>query len=250
MCCKIAEVMLMLAAGAWAAFAAAQASEADVVVRELAPPANVQAPNPIEPLLPAAPGPVDPESAAEPIDLPIAVPPGLPEAPSMPPVISIPTPGTIVRLPPSAFPELPEDIRKFLEQRGITIPQSFQQREPHNVIQGYFRDVSRPDWAVLCSRNGASAIVVFWRGSLEGFTEFGRAPDNDWLQDVHGDGVLGYSRFLDVATPEAIEQYHKNFGGPVPPPLKHEGINDNILEKASTVWYWHEDRWLELQGLE
>ena len=35
-------------------------------------------------------------------------------------------------------------------------------------------------------------------------------------------------------------------GGPKPPPIDHQGINDAFLEKASSVHYFHEGKWLRL----
>jgi hypothetical protein len=34
----------------------------------------------------------------------------------------------------------------------------------------------------------------------------------------------------------------------IPITLDHEGIDDAFLGKASLTWYWHENRWLRLQG--
>jgi hypothetical protein len=45
-----------------------------------------------------------------------------------------------------------------------------------------------------------------------------------------------------------ISQHHKRYGGPEPPPLDHEGINDAFVEKASGVWYWYRGKWLRLSG--
>jgi hypothetical protein len=33
-----------------------------------------------------------------------------------------------------------------------------------------------------------------------------------------------------------------------PPPLDHDGIDDGVVEKGSSVWYWYRGRWLELTG--
>lgn len=66
------------------------------------------------------------------------------------------------RLPPSAFAQLPSDVRIDAEQRGCSVPQSSydDDRGEHNVINGQFRDRGVPAWAVLCSRERVSAILV------------------------------------------------------------------------------------------
>jgi hypothetical protein len=71
----------------------------------------------------------------------------------------------IVRLAPTAFPELPGTVVQELKRRGCTIPQEAFAKKPGNVIQGQFAKVGQTDWAVLCSVKGVSTILVFWNGS-------------------------------------------------------------------------------------
>ncbi|HEX5475875.1 MAG TPA: hypothetical protein VFX12_14540 [Vicinamibacterales bacterium] len=152
------------------------------------------------------------------------------------------------RLPPSLFTELPQAIRLELVRRGCTIPQPFAATEPQNVIEGPFTSADRVDWAVLCSRRGVSSILVFRGGATAAPDEFGAAPDSTYLETIDDRGTIGYTRALAVATPEYIRRHDVADGGPQPPPLDHEGIDDQFLEKASVVWYWYRGRWLELQG--
>src|SRR5689334_3061962 len=65
-----------------------------------------------------------------------------------------------VRLAPSSFPQLPEGIRKDLERRTCTIPQTYLKYGPHNVVRGPFTAKGRDDWAVLCSVGRVSRILV------------------------------------------------------------------------------------------
>ncbi len=153
----------------------------------------------------------------------------------------------IVRLQPPAFGNLPGTIQRELQRRGCTVPQVFTGGPPHNVIRGRFLRSSQVDWAVLCSRNRTSSIIVFWGGSATAVSELGAHPDRDFLQ-VTGPGEIGFSRKLGVATPRYIREHHKPYGGPKPPPLDHDGINDIFVEKASVVWYRYRSRWLQLTG--
>lgn len=57
----------------------------------------------------------------------------------------------VTRLPPSAFPEMPTNIRRELERRGCTIPKVWADKRPHNVIKGEFTGKGQTDWAVLLS---------------------------------------------------------------------------------------------------
>ena len=64
-----------------------------------------------------------------------------------------------------------------------------------------------------------------------------------------GDGTIAYSHAIDVVDKDYIVEHYEAYGGTVPPePLDHEGINDVFIEKASEVFYWHNDSWLKLRG--
>src|ERR1700733_9184795 len=67
----------------------------------------------------------------------------------------------VTRPPPSAFAELPTRIKRELERRGCTIPQVSADQKPQNVIKGEFTGKGRTDWAVLCSKNHVSTILIF-----------------------------------------------------------------------------------------
>lgn len=151
------------------------------------------------------------------------------------------------RLSPTAFGSLPGALQAELQRRGCTVPQAFTGGPPHNVIQGRFLNASQLDWVVLCSRNRRSSILVFWGGSPTTVSELAERPDRDYLQ-MTGHGTIGFSRALGVATPQYIREHHENFGGPKPPPLDHDGIDDIFVEKGSAVWYRHGNQWLQLTG--
>ena len=157
-------------------------------------------------------------------------------------------PSSPVRLKPSAFPDLPPPVRRYLERRGCEIPQTFFGKTPHNVVRGRFTSATQTDIAVLCSRAGISAILVFRGGNTSAVAVLARRSDEGEMQVV-GDGfVTGYSRAIGVASPSFIREHAAAYGGPKPPPLDHDGIDDIFVEKASVVLYWYRGRWLELQG--
>ncbi len=154
----------------------------------------------------------------------------------------------IVRLAPTAFSHLPPPIIGHLRSRGCAIPQSFGRSEPHNVISGEFASRGQMDWAVLCSRNGASSILVFWGGSARRVAEIAASPDSAFLQTIDGNGNIGYSRAISAVNEAYIRAQYREYGGRRPPRLEHQGINDAFVEKASVVRYYHRGRWLELPG--
>jgi hypothetical protein len=154
-----------------------------------------------------------------------------------------------VRLKPSEVRTLPKALQAALEERGCTIPQTFIGGPPHNVIKGHFVGVRSNDWAVLCSRNNVSVILVFGGGMPDVVNEIGRERDATSLQRVDpGSGrasFMGYSRTIDPVSPAYIQQH--NEPGTLPQPLNHEGIEDST-GKGSVIWYWANTRWVTLRG--
>jgi hypothetical protein len=71
----------------------------------------------------------------------------------------------IVRLPPTAFPELPKNLVTELKRRGCTIPQVAGFNKRQNVVRGEFAKPGQIDWAMLCYSSGFLGLYVFWRGS-------------------------------------------------------------------------------------
>jgi hypothetical protein len=153
----------------------------------------------------------------------------------------------IVRLPPTAFPELPGGVIHELERRGCTIPQEAFSKGRNNVIRGQFAKPGQTDWAVLCSVKGVSAILVFWNGSRKDPAEIARLEDRNYLQGMD-ENQIGFSRGIGVVGSDFIVRHYNAYGGTKPPPLDHQGIDDAFLEKASVVWYFYAGNWLKLTG--
>jgi len=153
----------------------------------------------------------------------------------------------IVRLPPTAFPELPGMVVRELQRRGCTIPQTPFTKKPHNVIRGEFAKPGQTDWAVLCSVKGVSTIVVFWNGSERNPAEIGGMEDRNFLQGITA-SEIGYSRGISPVGKDFIVRHYNAYGGPKPPPIDHQGIDDAFIEKTSVVWYFHNGQWLKLTG--
>jgi hypothetical protein len=153
----------------------------------------------------------------------------------------------VTRLGPSAFPELPMNIRRELERRGCTIPQLWEDKKPHNVIKGEFIRRGQIDWAVLCSLNRISSILIFRNASEQNPSELAREADIEKLQGVGGD-VIGYTRAISSVGKQFILDHHRSYGGPKLPPIEHQGINDAFVGKTSVVHYFRAGSWLQLTG--
>ena len=144
---------------------------------------------------------------------------------------------SVHRLQPTAFPELPPNLVTELERRGCTIPQPYTDRKA-NVIRGEFAKPGQTDWAVLCSMQGSTSLLVFWNGSATSTTALAKNPDDprrifDW--------------FIRPVDRKFILDHYRAYGGPKPPPIDHEGIESGG-ETASVVLYYYLGKWLKLQG--
>ncbi len=139
-----------------------------------------------------------------------------------------------------------------LNRRGCTIPQvpgdaGLEKPNLQNVIKGEFAKPGQIDWAVLCSVNRVSSILIYWNGSVAGASEIEKRADIDLLQGWGGDRLI-YSRHLAPASGAFIAEHYAAYGGPKPPPLDHVGVDDQWVGKASVVHYFYEEKWLELTG--
>jgi hypothetical protein len=160
----------------------------------------------------------------------------------------------VLRLAPSALPTLPPIIKHDLERRGCTVPQpdpaaigpTPDRDRLHNVIHGHFQRGGQTDWAVVCSRNRVSTILVFWGGRANNVSELAERPDAGFLQSWDADTIV-FSRAIEVAPEAHVRDYFRRDEAK-PPVLEHVGIEDIFLGKASTVWYWRTGKWVHLSG--
>ena len=153
----------------------------------------------------------------------------------------------ILYISPDAFPQLPDTVKSTLRSLKCAIPQPSGSGPPRNVIRGDFFSQRQTGWAVLCSARGFSSILVF-RDNLDAHPEeLERSEDKGYLQNL-GNNVIGYSREITAVDRNMIMTSYREHGGPEPPPIDHQGIDDAFLEKASVIHYWYEGEWLKLQG--
>lgn len=151
----------------------------------------------------------------------------------------------MTRLSPDGFTEMPAPVRRELTRRGCTIPQA--DFEPmRNVTRGSFFGPGS-DWAVLCSRDLKSAILVFRDGRADRVYESASRNDEDFLQGSTG-GRIAFSRGIRAVSPSVIREIQESFDGKAGPRLGHAGIEDMFLGKASTVWYWRGGKWVAVAG--
>ena len=116
-----------------------------------------------------------------------------------------------------------------------------------NVVQGHFARPDQTDWAVLCSVRSVSSILIFWNGSEANPSSIESRKDIDVMQSWT-DGKIVFSRQIAPVGEAYIMKHYTAYGGPKPPPLDHEGIDDRFVGKASVVQYFYQGKWLRLTG--
>ncbi len=155
--------------------------------------------------------------------------------------------GKIRRLPVGAFPELPPAVARVLRARNCRVPQPAQTGPSRNVMRGEFFAKGEAGWAVLCSANNSTVLLAFRNDRDANPDTVNTSDDQNYLQGLDGDNI-GYAREITAADRDFIMRHYRAYGGPEPPPIDHQGIDDAFLEKASVTWYFYGGKWLRLQG--
>jgi hypothetical protein len=151
-----------------------------------------------------------------------------------------------VYLSPDQFKELPDRVKGEMKKLGCQVPQApfF---ESENVVQGELAKRGQKDWAAICSVNGRSHIHMFWGGPASCPSELRSSDDreNVWKTPA---GNTEYYKGIAVVGEKYIREHYKAYGGPTPPLITHDAINDIFFEQASVVFFCHEGKWIELTG--
>jgi hypothetical protein len=154
----------------------------------------------------------------------------------------------VVRLNPAGFPNLPRNLAAEVQRRGCTVPQVPMIDGLHNVIKGEFAKPGQTDWAVLCSVDRVSSILIFWNGVETNPAEIARQPDSYRIQSWTGNDNMAYSRNITPVGQASIMEHYNAYGGEKPPSMDHQGIDDAFVGKASEVLYFYQGKWLHLSG--
>jgi hypothetical protein len=151
------------------------------------------------------------------------------------------------RLDPSAFTKVPPGVVAALQARHCTIPQATGDPAPHNIIRGSFVKPGQTDWAALCSRAKASAILIVWGGEAACSDELEVREDRAYLKRVAGDKIV-YTRRIAPASHEGIQRLYDRYGGVKPPDTNRQGIEDITEGEGSEIRLCYEGKWIELTG--
>lgn len=146
---------------------------------------------------------------------------------------------------PDHLKGLPPNVVTELKRLNCMIPQGI--IDHTNAIAGEFAIRGQKDWAVLCSINGKSHIHIFWGGPKKCSSVTGEESDDQYFYK-ESNGDWAYDRGIEIVGKKFIIEHYEAYGGPKPPPITHDAVDDMWLEKASVVHYCHKGKWIELTG--
>ncbi|MCM2315551.1 MAG: hypothetical protein NDJ92_10415 [Thermoanaerobaculia bacterium] len=106
----------------------------------------------------------------------------------------------VTMLTESAFSTLPGPVRDTLRKRECKIPQPWPRIAPENVISGHFITLRRLDYAVLCSRNGVSGVLVINGTNGQVIASLMPVADLFYMQGQGGES-MEFSRRIEQLTP-------------------------------------------------
>jgi hypothetical protein len=144
-------------------------------------------------------------------------------------------------LPLESFPQLPSAVISALREKHCMIPQTYEAREPENVIYGAFEKKDSKDWAALCAADGTTTLYVFFASQPGLPVEIRHQQDSAWLGSEQA-GVYGSA--WGIATRHA-EQLQRIAHGMT---LDHDGIEDSFVEKSSSTHYFQTGGWKIFSG--
>ena len=159
------------------------------------------------------------------------------------------TPYLIRHLPVSSFPALPPAVAEVLNQRGCSIPQTYEAHRPENVVHGSFQRSGSSDWAVLFSANGTVSLLVFFGAAGPGQVTPGvlaTAEETSRLQAHDPSGVLGFNWGIDAATPRQVHDVQAGLA-PRPAPPDHDAVADSVIDRWTIYHLYKDSAWQVLE---
>jgi hypothetical protein len=156
------------------------------------------------------------------------------------------TPYIIRHLPVSSFPDLPASIVGLLNQRGCTIPQTYEAHRPENVVHASLAQAGSSDWAVLCSAQGIVSLLVFFNGN-SGQAQakpmvLASSSETERLQAHDPSGVLGFNWGIDPATPQQVHEAQSGMEHR-PAQVDHDALADSTIEHSTIYHFYAKSNW-------
>lgn len=146
----------------------------------------------------------------------------------------------------TAFHGCPKPSGAELKRRECVVPQTYADTTRHNVVTGAFTTKTAVEWAVLCSVQRESRILVLDAAAGTVVDSLQKDADRDWLQTI-GEGKIGFSRLHGVLPMSAMKEGTRDDDGKlIPQPIDHDAINEYFLEKAGGAYYRTGGRWYRI----
>ena len=151
-------------------------------------------------------------------------------------------PYLVRRLPLNAFPDLPNAVVEQLNQRQCLIPQSYEAHHPENVVHGSLERAGSSDWAVLCSSEGKTSLLVFFGSAPGKPAVLATEPETKRLQRHDSSGVLGFNWAIEPASPQKV---HEAQSGMEKRPLRpdHDALADITLDRTTIYRFFKKGSW-------
>jgi hypothetical protein len=148
----------------------------------------------------------------------------------------------IRHLPPSSFPALPPAIAAQLTERGCLIPQTYQARQPENVVHASLEQAGSQDWAVLCSAQGTVSLLVFFASAPGAPTVLASAPETERLQPRVVSSDLGFNWGIDPASPSHVHEAQIGLQHRPPAP-DHDALADSVIDRRTIYHFFTHGQW-------
>jgi len=155
-------------------------------------------------------------------------------------------PYLIRHLPVSSFPGLPEKLQELLGRRGCLIPQTYEARQPENVVHASLERAGSSDWAVLCSARGTVSLLVFFSSTPDQVLVLAVFPETVRLQSHDPSGVLGFNWGIDPASPVQIHQAQSGLT-PRPILVDHDALEDSVVDRKTVYRFYRKNVWVLLE---
>lgn len=142
-------------------------------------------------------------------------------------------------LPLASFPAVPQGIRTELEARSCMVPQTYEAHAPENVLHGAFERQGANDWAVLCSTNGSTSLLVFFADRQNAPFTLASGKNSQWIAVAPTGQVLGFAWGIDAVGPaEMALDTHA-----APETFDHDGVRGEFIAASPTLHYFQKGEW-------
>ena len=151
-------------------------------------------------------------------------------------------PYLIRHLPPGSFPDLPPAIASAITAEGCLIPQTYQARQPENVVHAALQHAGSEDWALLCSVKGTVSLLVFFASASEHPIVLASAPETERLQAHDPTHVLGFDWGIDPASPDRVHEAQSGMDHRPPLP-DHDALADSVIDHRTIFHFYSQGKW-------